>query len=43
MKKNKYREPKIVSISKMKSVESIQLAGVSPRAVIFIKEKLNRR
>lgn len=40
MSRKKYHKPTILAADKTKNVESIQLAGVSPRSVIFIKSKL---
>lgn len=40
MNRKSYHKPKILEVSKIKTIEPVQLAGVSPRAVIFLKSKL---
>ncbi len=43
MSKKKYHKPTILVADNPKNLESVQLAGVSPRSVLFIKSKLAKR
>lgn len=43
MNKKNYHKPLVLAVDRTKKIESIQLAGVSPCPVIFIKSKLVKR